>query len=590
MVRGSAVGALVVLCTALGGWLQVSAAAAAGPAAHVAVTLAPASIVDSGTAKSTATVTVTDASNALVSGDTIVFSAAPSGLKFSAVKKGGKGIYTTTITGSTALASFTITATDTSVMPNVLGQAELAETAPPPPPPPLPAKNVSVVLSPASIVANGSSTSTATATVTNANGGRVAGDTIAFSTNDGGDGVSATTDRGNGVYTATITSSKTVHGVTITATDRSVSISGNATLTQTAPRATTPPPPAPGTPSATKLSSVPTAPVTNQPVTLIATVTSSTGTTPTGAITFQNRGAPIGGCANQPVTPQAPIVACVTAFSASTSPELLTAVFTPTAGSGVAGSTSANDSLVVGRDSTATTLSVPSGGIVKVGADITYSATVTSAHGGAFETGSVGFEDAGTPIPACAGQPLGAGGTATCTVSYAATGTHAITAVYHGDANFSGSTSTPAQAVGVVKASVKVLGIIGSTMQWTFFYTPSYTKVLALAVNSAPVGATVVLQCKGGGCPFAKRSMPVPKPKPCKKTSKHKCPPKRSVTIHLMPRFHNHHLRVGAQIMVRVVRSHWIGKYYAFVMRARRAPKVQVECLAPGSSRPGVGC
>jgi len=684
--RGSAVGALVVLCTILGGWLQVSPAAAAGRATTVTVKLAPASIVANGTSKTTATVTVTDASKAPVSGDTIAFSAAPGGLTFSAVTNHGNGTYTATITGSTAVASVTITATDSSVMPNVLGQAELAQTAPAPPPP-LPAKNVSVGLSPASILANGSSTSTATATVTNANGGRVSNDTIVFSTNDGGNAVSATTNRGNGIYAATIRSSGTAHGVTVTATDRSANISGKATLTQTAPA---PPPPLPaknvsvglspasivangsstttataavtnangapvsndtivfstndggnavsaatnrgsgiytatitssgtahavtvtatdrsanisgkatltqttrppsaGTPTTTKLSSVPADPVTNQQVTLIATVASSTAVPATGTISFVNGATPISGCANEPVTTQAPIVTCVTTFSALTSPELVTAAFVPSAGSGLAGSTSATDSLVVGRDSTGTTLGVPNGGIVKIGADITYSATITSAHGGAFETGSVAFEDAGTPIPACAAQPL-AGGTATCKVSYAATGTHAITAVYLGDANFSGSASSPARAVGVVKGSAKVLGIIGSTMQWTFFYTPSYTKVLALAVNSAPIGATVILQCTGGGCPFAKRSMPVRKPKPCKRTSKHRCPQKRSVTIHLMPRFHNHHLRVGARITVRVVRSHWIGKYYAFVMRARQAPKVQVECLAPGSSHPGVGC
>jgi adhesin/invasin len=684
--RRSALG-LVLLCTVLGWWLQVSPSVAAGPATSVSVKLAPASIVANGTSTTTVTATVTDATNAPVSGNAIVFSAAPGGVTFSAVTDHRNGTYTATVTGSTAIASVTITATDSSVTPNVLGQAELAQTAPPPPPPPpplpatdvslglsptsivangsststatarvtnanggvvsndtiafstndggnrvsattkrgngiytatitssgtahavtvtardqsagisgsatltqtavppLPAKTVSVSLSPASIVANGSSVSTATAAVTNANGGVVSNDTIAFSTNDGGNRVSATTNRGNGIYAATITSSRTVHSVTITATDRSANISGRGTLTQAAVVAV------PGTPTATKLSSVPTNPVTNQQVTLIATVASSTAVAATGTISFVDGATPINGCANEPVTAQAPIVTCVTAFSASTSPALLTAVFVPSPGSSVGGSTSATDPLVVGRDSTLTTLSVPNGGIVKVGADITYSATVSSAHGGGFETGSVSFEDAGTPIPACAGQPLAAGGTATCTVSYATAGTHAITAVYLGDANFTGSASAPAQAVGVVRASAKVLGIIGSTMQWTFFYTPSYTKVLALAVNSAPIGATVVLQCKGGGCPFAKRSLRVRKPKPCKRTSKHKCRQKRSVTIHLMPRFHNHHLSVGARIMVRVVRSHWIGKYYSFVMRARQAPKVEVECLAPGSSRPGVGC
>jgi hypothetical protein len=585
-VRGSTVGALVVLCTALGWWLQVSPSAAAGPATTVTVKLAPVSIVANGTSTTKATAAVTAAKGGHVSGDKIAFSATDAGIKFGAVADKGNGNYTVTITSSTTAGSVTITATDGSVKTGVVaGKATLTLTSPPPSKPV--AAHVAVTVGANPIVANGTSTSTATATVTTAQGALVSGDKISFSS-DGGVKFSSVIDHGNGTYTTNITSSTTARVVTITAADGSVSppVSGQATLTQTAPRAPAPP----ATPTATKLSSVPTDPVTNQQVTLIATVASSTGTPPTGTITFENRAAPITGCANEPVTAQAPIVTCVNAFSALTSPELLTAIFVPSPGSGLGGSTSAADPLVVGRDSTATTLSVPSAGIVRIGAGITYSATITSAHGGAFETGSVAFEDAGTPIPACAGQPLAAGGTATCTVSYAATGTHTITAVYLGDGNFNGSASAPAQAVGVVKASAKVLGIIGSTMQWTFFFTPSYTKVLALAVNSAPIGATVILQCKGGGCPFAQRSMRVRKPKPCKRTSKHKCPSKRSMTIHLMPRFHNHHLRVGARIMVRVVRSHWIGKYYAFVMRARQAPRVEVDCLAPGSSRPGVGC
>jgi len=184
---------------------------------------------------------------------------------------------------------------------------------------------------------------------------------------------------------------------------------------------------------------------------------------------------------------------------------------------------------------------------------------------------------------------LTATGTATCRRTYKSTGTHHIRAIYRGDANFAGSASSTRS----VKASRLVLGTVTSIMQWTFFYTPSYTKVLALVVNGAPVGAVVLIQCHGGGCPFAKRSVTVSKRRPCKFSRKHACPPRSFRTVDLIARFphlRNQHLQIGARVMVKIIRSRWIGKYYAFVMRARHAPRVEISCLAPGVSRPGVGC
>ena len=65
-----------------------------------------------------------------------------------------------------------------------------------------------MALSPASIVANGTSISTATATVT-AGANPVSGDTVTFSSSDSAEKIGAVTDNKNGTYTATITSSKT---------------------------------------------------------------------------------------------------------------------------------------------------------------------------------------------------------------------------------------------------------------------------------------------------------------------------------------------------------------------------------------------
>jgi Bacterial Ig-like domain (group 3) len=329
------------------------------------------------------------------------------------------------------------------------------------------------------------------------------------------------------------------------------------------------------TPSSTALTVVPNTAVTNQDVILGATVTSAA--TPQGTITFNDEGTPISGCSRLPVNSQPTIVTCETSFSATTSAEHLTAVFTPNPASGpssAAGSTSSTQLLVVGRDSTSTAVNAP-GASVRVGAPTTYTASVTPSDvGSVHASGSVEFLDRGAPITSCASRPLivsNGASTATCTVSYKTTGKHVITAAYAGDANFGGSTAQP---VSLGAAPIQILGTIISTMQWTFHYTPSYTTVLALVINGAPVGATVLVQCHGGGCPFVKQAKAVTKRKP----------------VNLMVSFRGRRLRAGTQVTVTLSRPHWIGKDYRFTMRARHAPRIQIDCLAPAGSRPGVGC
>ena len=219
----------------------------------------------------------------------------------------------------------------------------------------------------------------------------------------------------------------------------------------------------------------------------------------------------------------------------------------------------------------------------------TYTATVTppTDRPGPIEpSGSVEFLDGGQPIGSCLSQALTRGG-ATCTVSYKAAGTHSVTARYGGDANFKGSTSS-SQTVGVVPLPGRVLGIITSTMQWSFSYTRAYTKILALVVNGAPAGATVLVNCHGPGCPFAKRAMAVAKIRRCGPQGKQRCP--THGTINLAPGFKNHRLHVGARIKIEITRRSWVGKYYMFATRAGRGPRIQIACLAPGRTRPGVGC
>jgi hypothetical protein len=221
-----------------------------------------------------------------------------------------------------------------------------------------------------------------------------------------------------------------------------------------------------------------------------------------------------------------------------------------------------------------------------MGVSTTYTATVAppaSRPGPIEPSGSVEFFDGGQPVASCLSQELVNGG-ATCTITYNTQGTHSITARYGGDANFKGSTS-PAQPVRVVPVPVQVIGTITSTMQWTFLYTPAYTKVLALVVNGAPGGATVFVTCQGRGCPYAKRATRVVGGSPCGRRT---C--LTAGRIDLTRGFQKHRLRLGAKITVRIIRPGWIGKYFTFTVRPRRGPRIKIACLAPGGTRPTVGC
>jgi Invasin, domain 3/Bacterial Ig-like domain (group 3) len=526
-----------------------------GPAASISLSLSPsASLPADGSSSSTLIATATDANGYPVGGEHLNFSSSDPGEKVGPVTDNGDGTYTATVTSSTTVGTATITADDPSAgLPNA--QATLTQT-------PGPASSVTVELSPASIVANGTSQSVATATLTDARGNPIAGDHVSFSSSDGGETIGPVTDHNNGTYTATVTSSTVAQPVTITATDSSVSpnVSGHATLTQTPVQ------------SATALIASPDSVVANQTVTLSATVSANTTALWAGTVTFEDGGVPIPNCSGETLSSSTATVTCSTSFAAG-APSQLIAVFTPGAGVGITGS-SGTAAITASQDPTVTTLHAASS-TLGVGARETYVAVVAPAYTGPLgPSGSVSFLDGGKPIGSCTGRSLTAASgsdTASCTLTYPARGSHTITAVYSGDANFGGSSSGPA----VVRAVPRPR--LGVTMRWSFVSGPAYTKVLTLLVRGVAAGSEVLVTCHGGGCPFTTSALGVPSADHCSAQAKDGC---SATTVDLTSRFAGRALRPGAKITVQIVRSGWIGRAYTFVIRAHRPPRTATAWVA----------
>ena len=313
-------------------------------------------------------------------------------------------------------------------------------------------------------------------------------------------------------------------------------------------------------------------PTTNQGVTLIATVTSnSPNANPHGSLSFFNGLGAIPGCAGMPVNGgQTITVACQASFGAGTAQVSAAYVADPT--SLVNGSSSSATPLGVGKGGTSVLLAVTPK--VAPGGSATYLATLmvpASNAGPRLPGGSIEFLDGGQPIGTCASQSL-SNLTATCTVSYKSPGTHTISALYTGDANFTGSTSSTS-GVQIVKGAPKtptVHGSLGSTVAWTIYYHPRYSEFTVFKVFAVAKGTSIIVHCYGKDCPFAKWSLAKP-----------------SGTLSLLRRLRHRHLRAGTRITVRLIRTHWFGWYYSFTMRAGRAPLTKRECIAPGTLKPG---
>jgi len=268
-----------------------------------------------------------------------------------------------------------------------------------------------------------------------------------------------------------------VHSITaVYGGDATFASSTSPTLTQTVNKAA----------SSTSVVSSNSASNRGAAVTFTATVMSSATGTLTGTVTFQDGAAVLGTRALSVVGMATFTTAGLTAgahsitaiyggdanFTTSTSP-ILTQTINTTASSSSVVASSNNPSII--------------------GTAVTLTASVTSPVTGPL-TGTVTFQDGVSAL----GPPVTlSGGTATFTISGLTAGTHSITAVYSGDANFAGSTSQvltqtvnkPASSTSV--ASSNIASIAGSPVTFTATVTSLATGTLTGTVTFND-GATVL--------------------------------------------------------------------------------------------------
>jgi len=192
----------------------------------------------------------------------------------------------------------------------------------------------------------------------------------------------------------------------------------------------------------------------------------------TGTVSFYEQGLPIAGCTNVGLT--AHFAFCTITF-ANPGFFKVTATY-----SGDPKYPDASDSTVQAVNKGTTDLDLNSSAPVKVGAKVTYVATVHATWGIGPLTGTVTFSEDGSVLPTCQNLVLN-GGSATCTVEFGAPGTFAISADYAGDPNFRGSTDSVSQLVGTGTLSITTTRLDDATAG-----EDHYSQTLAGTGGSTP--------------------------------------------------------------------------------------------------------
>jgi hypothetical protein len=250
-------------------------------------------------------------------------------------------------------------------------------------------------------------------------------------------------------------------------------------------------------PTTTTLTASPASP---QPSGTAVSLTATVSPAATGTVQFENGSSNIGG----PVT----VSGGIATTSTSTLPvgtDSLSAVFTPTSGTGYAGSTG-TDSFTVTTPTT-TTLSASPSSPQRYGTAVTLTATVSPTA-----AGSVQFEEGGTNL----GSPVTVNaGVATLGTGTLPVGTDSLTAVFTPAAvdSYAGSTGSASFTVTAVPTTT-TLGVSpaspqfsGTSVTLTATVSPTAAGTVQFEVASTPIGSPEVVS--GGTATLTTTSLPV---------------------------------------------------------------------------------
>jgi Big-like domain-containing protein len=235
---------------------------------------------------------------------------------------------------------------------------------------------------------------------------------------------------------------------------------------------------APATATSTSLtSSAPSGSPYGQGVQLTATVTPSSGSEPSGFVTFSGDGRVL---ADAPVATDAGVTtATLDVSSLPIGSQSITASY----GGDVRFGASASPALtqVVNPDPTSVAIT-PSSSTVEPDQPVTYTATIGSSASGT-PTGAVSFTDDGSPIPGCQSLavPPSAPLQVTCTESSGSIATHSIVATYGGDTDFLSATGVLAEHVAPMSTTATV--VVSPP-------APTYGQSVTLTSTVAPTSGT----------------------------------------------------------------------------------------------------
>ena len=221
--------------------------------------------------------------------------------------------------------------------------------------------------------------------------------------------------------------------------------------------------------------------------TVTVTATLSPGwslSAPTGTVAFTEGAAPIIGCSAVTLTG---LSATCTISGMVVGSHTLQAIYS---GDGnYAGSTSPTYTATINPCPTSTVIQIAPT-TSAYGQSTALSALVLSLVPGAdLPTGTVTFQDGGTPIAGCTAAALYPSGLVICVASGLTVGSHTLTAVYSGDSTFAASTSSGASAT--VSKSPTALSVVGTPSSSLVGQAVTFTAAVAGSWpgSAAPTGS-----------------------------------------------------------------------------------------------------